>query len=149
MADQALPKPTEETRQAYNELIANIQLRDIRLHTGRVSFAAKFPDTPGPELRFAMEDAAEYKIYDWGFRARHRYDLTIKQGESEKVYVKISCTFVTDYRSEQPITDELFDIFKKVNLPLNTWPYFREFVQSSTVRIGLPPLVLPVFQVLR
>lgn len=149
MNDLTLPEPTKEIRKAYNELITHIQLSDIRLHTGRVSFAAKFPNPPGPELKFTMEDTAEYKTYKWGFRTRHRYDLTIKQGESEKVYVKISCMFVTDYRSEKKMTDELFDIFKKVNLPLNTWPYFREFVQSSTVRIGLPPLVLPVFQVLR
>ncbi|MBL0171693.1 MAG: hypothetical protein IPP90_13395 [Gemmatimonadaceae bacterium] len=45
------------------------------------------------------------------------------------------------------MTDAIFAEFERVNLPLNTWPYFREFLQSTLVRAGWPPFVLPAFKV--
>jgi len=136
-------------RRAYNALIKTLQLEAICLHTGKVSFASKFPPPPGEVLPLDLERSAEYKSTEKGFTVKHTYKLDIKRGESGKRYARIECSFIVEYRSEKPMTDELFKIFEKVNLPLNTWPYFREFVQNSTVRMGLPPLVLPVFQVSR
>lgn len=39
--------------------------------------------------------------------------------------------------------------FANVNGVYNAWPYWRELVQSITVRMGLPPIVLPVFRIPR
>ncbi|TKJ41336.1 hypothetical protein CEE36_08450 [candidate division TA06 bacterium B3_TA06] len=136
-------------RKAYNELIKTLQLETVRLHTGKAAFVAKFPPSPGEDLPLSLERSAEYKPTEKGFTVRHTYKLGVVKGESGKHYARIECSFIVEYRSEKPMTDELFEIFEKVNLPLNTWPYFREFVQNSTVRMGLPPLVLPVFQVFR
>lgn len=36
------------------------------------------------------------------------------------------------------------EVFAKLNGLYNTWAYWREFVQSSTARLGLPPLALPL-----
>ena len=138
-----------KVRKTYNELIKTLQLEAIRLQAGKASFAAKFPPPPGEDLPLLFERSAEYKSTEKGFTVRHTYKLDIKRGEPGKRYAQIECSFIVEYRSGKPMTDELFEIFEKVNLPLNTWPYFREFVQNSTVRMGLPPLVLPVFQVFR
>lgn len=39
--------------------------------------------------------------------------------------------------------------FARINAPFNVWPYWREFVQNTTMRMGIPPIVLrlrpPVF----
>jgi hypothetical protein len=37
--------------------------------------------------------------------------------------------------------------FARLNGVFNAWPYFREFLQSATTRMGLPQFVLPVFRV--
>jgi preprotein translocase subunit SecB len=42
------------------------------------------------------------------------------------------------------MTKDYFGVFVQVNLPVNTWPYFREFVHSTVSRMGLPPVVLPL-----
>jgi hypothetical protein len=42
--------------------------------------------------------------------------------------------------------DDLAD-FATVNAPFNAWPYWREFVQSSLNRLGLPPIALPLFRI--
>lgn len=39
--------------------------------------------------------------------------------------------------------------FANVNGVYNAWPYWRELVQSVSGRMGLPPLVLPVFRIPR
>jgi hypothetical protein len=44
------------------------------------------------------------------------------------------------------MTDEMFGVFSKTSLPLNTWPYFREFANSIMTRMGLPGVVLPVLK---
>ena len=36
--------------------------------------------------------------------------------------------------------------FCEKNVPVNVWPYIREIVSSSTVRMGLSPLVIPAFK---
>lgn len=42
------------------------------------------------------------------------------------------------------ITADEIRAFAQVNAVMNAWPYWREFVQSTTSRLGLPPLTLPL-----
>jgi preprotein translocase subunit SecB len=44
---------------------------------------------------------------------------------------------------------ELLGAFESRNVPLNVWPYAREFVSSMTVRMGFPALVLSSYKVIR
>lgn len=47
-------------------------------------------------------------------------------------------------------TDDLeasLGAFARINGIYNAWPYFREVVQSTVSRMGLPPLVIPVYRV--
>jgi len=50
-------------------------------------------------------------------------------------------------KSKEKFTDEFFDVYKEVSLKLNTWPYFREFVNNITSRMNIPPLTIPFFKV--
>jgi preprotein translocase subunit SecB len=61
--------------------------------------------------------------------------------------LKISAEFALEYSvSESPIgiTDEAASAFGKMTGIHNVWPYWREYVQSVSVRAGFPPLVLPL-----
>ena len=58
--------------------------------------------------------------------------------------LEVECTFELGLRVATPMTKDYFAIFARVNLPVNTWPYFREFVHSMISRMGLPPVVLPL-----
>ncbi len=44
------------------------------------------------------------------------------------------------------IEDRNIAAFASTNGVYNVWPYWREFVQSTTVRMGIPPVVAPVFR---
>jgi preprotein translocase subunit SecB len=45
--------------------------------------------------------------------------------------------------------EELFNQFKRRNVPVNIHPYTRELVQNAMVRVGLPPYTLPVLRIKR
>ncbi|PMP66145.1 MAG: hypothetical protein C0192_04475, partial [Desulfurella multipotens] len=42
-----------------------------------------------------------------------------------------------------PMDDEVFKIFADSTVLVDSWPYFREIVQSTLLRMGLAPVVLP------
>jgi len=39
------------------------------------------------------------------------------------------------------------DMFANVNGVFNCWPYWREFVQNITTRMGLPSLIVPLLKI--
>jgi len=62
--------------------------------------------------------------------------------------LRIEATFMLQYRvpSFAGIRKGNIDAFGEVNGMYNAWPFWREFVQTTTVRMGLPPLTMPVYR---
>jgi hypothetical protein len=60
--------------------------------------------------------------------------------------LEIEAEFALRYRlTQQGVHDSnSVDAFAKMNGVYNAWPYWREFVQSTVARMGLPPLVVGV-----
>ena len=77
--------------------------------------------------------------------------LLVKEQNSSPAdfFLRIEARFVVTYtvRSDDGLTEANFDAFGERNGIYNVWPYWREFVQSITARMGLPPLTVPVFRV--
>jgi hypothetical protein len=65
-------------------------------------------------------------------------------GGGESILV-LELEIAVDYDSAMPITEELFAVFGRVNLPVNARPFLREIVANLTARAGWPPLFLPAF----
>jgi len=77
----------------------------------------------------------------------HSYKLTASgHGAKKDFALKVTCSFGLKYSSEAGISEDFMEIFKVRNIPLNTWPYFREFIQSITQRMNIPPLTLPLLK---
>lgn len=64
----------------------------------------------------------------------------------ENNVVNIDATFRATYSVESTdgLTQECFDAFGSLNGLFNIWPFWREFVHNTTLRMGLPALTLPV-----
>lgn len=71
--------------------------------------------------------------------------------EQEKPFFAIEASYVLSYgiRGSNAFTNEQRAAFADLNAMYNVWPYWREFVQSTMTRMGLPPYTLPVFQPVR
>ncbi len=65
--------------------------------------------------------------------------------------IKVSYVLTYSYSIEGgPSPKKLNDYiaaFGGINGVLNAWPYLREFVQSTTTRMGLPPFFLPLHRI--
>ncbi len=71
-----------------------------------------------------------------------RASLAVAAGD----FVQIDADFMLDYsiKESSPITDEGAAAFGRINGIHNAWPYWREYVQSTSMRVGLPPIALPL-----
>lgn len=72
----------------------------------------------------------------------------INKEKAEAVFF-IEATFQALYDIPENITTDknTLQTFADMNGTFNLWPYWREFVSSISVRIGLPALTVPSFRV--
>jgi hypothetical protein len=129
----------------YNNFVGQIEIIDICLISAKIDNLVYAKSHP--EIEFSIRERAWYENQDCHIDAFHRYSLTAKDADNKHNIAKVSVTFVVKYESKIPMTEEIFRAFKERNLPLNTWPYFREFVQNTFMRMGWTAVVVPVYNV--
>ena len=80
--------------------------------------------------------------------AQFRFAASIEKKSSEPV-LTINALYALAYQldSFDGLTQEGFEQFANLNGVYNAWPYWREFVQNTVGRMGLPPLTIPVFRI--
>ena len=64
--------------------------------------------------------------------------------------LRVTAEFILDYRVDESLTgipDEAATAFGKMNGIHNIWPYWREYVQSTSMRAGFPPIAIPLMTV--
>lgn len=134
--------PTRISPEDYGAFIGQIHLRTIWLQDATVS-NKHGPHTP-EEAAIGFASVAEWSDREGGFQVLHTYMVGIESAEQE--FAQIHTTFGLDFDSQQPMTQEIFDIFEDVNLSVNTWPFLREFVSTSLGRMGWSPFTLPALK---
>lgn len=148
MADTIMA--SQITPAKYADFIAQLELVNLALRAARVvnlSFAQAF-SPPETTLEISLpKPKSRYENKPGGFHIFQSYQVGIRDSASKRQIAKLSVEFALAYHSEKPMTDEIFSVFKGLNLMVNTWPYLREFIQTMAGRMNLPPLVLPTFKV--
>ena len=129
----------------YNDFVTQIEITGIHVVSAQIDMLdySYFPSSAEVKWR----KTASYEKGEEQFNVSHRYNVTIWDKETKEAKAKISVTFRVVYSSKIPISDDLFEIFKERNLPLNTWPYFREFVHNTIMRMGWPSFIAPTYVV--
>ena len=77
------------------------------------------------------------------------FDLRVRGKSGERTVIDLGGRIEARYEIpniEEPTLAQI-RAFAKSNGMLNIWPYWRECVQSTVLRAGLPPLTLPLFRV--
>lgn len=126
----------------YASFIGQIRLQGIWLAS------AKILNRTGPampnNIAIRIDDDATWEAQDWGFRAFTNYHVRLTEGR--KQLASVDATFAVDFASREPMSDSIFATFGEVNLPVNTWPYLREFLASSLSRMNWTPFTLPALK---
>lgn len=77
--------------------------------------------------------------------------LRATDSESEETLVRANCKFRLAYQiddlKETPLSAGDQQAFAELNGLYNAWPYLRQALQEATMRVGLPPFVLPLMKV--
>ena len=133
-------------------------LKDIYLVGGKIS---RDPLTVSPETLSLQHkcstnvhtpfDAEKY-IFLCNFRV-----AAFDGKEPDKLIMKIEASFCTSYVISQPdplIPEDGLDFFIEyieyivtINPISHAWPYWREFVQSMSSRMGFPALTVPLLEI--
>lgn len=127
---------------AYADFIGQIHLQAVWLVSAKIENRAG-PETP-EHVTIRVEDAARWEPTENGFRAFMDYRIRLLGGT--KVLASFAVTYAVDFASRQPLTEQFFRPFSEVNLPVNTWPYLREFVSTSLGRMNWTPFTLPALK---
>lgn len=146
MANQAAQaeasEPQEFSPAAYAAFIRQIELTAIWLAEAHVENHAGPTQPDRVSVNFTSE--AGWEAAPNGFMAHHRYQATL--AATDRVLAEIDVTFGLHFRSAEPLTDPLWDVFAEINLPVNTWPFLREFMATTTARMNWVPFTLPALK---
>jgi len=83
-----------------------------------------------------------------GVNVKIRLDATYDGVETKESPISIFASFLITFSIAEPFSNRhhLDEFVEHVGMR-TVWPYWREFVQSMTVRMGLPPFPVPVIYV--
>jgi len=146
-------KPTKN--QPKTDLDLAIQVSDrVQLETVRLmSCDSKQMYLVGSgQKSFKIERTTESRMDEGTNRVFVLANFTLTTFETgtndEKPFAVIKAVFLLVYQTDslQGITKKIVDLFGQTNGIYNAWPYWREYVQNTIVRMGLPPLTIPVFR---
>jgi hypothetical protein len=91
------------------------------------------------------------EIRDNNISARIGFVLrTTRDGEVETdpvILIEAQFLLVYSVPSTEGIEDRNLSAFVEINGVYNAWPYWREYVQNVSVRMGLPPITVPVYRI--
>jgi hypothetical protein len=139
---EALEETGPLTPERYAEFIGQIEFRDIWLQGARL---ANHHGPSAPErVAITVDSQASFDPLPAGFRVTHTYLLRAANKQTD--LLEIDATFALDFDSQAPMTGPIFELFSEINLPVNSWPYLREYVSTAVARMGWLPVTLPAIK---
>ncbi len=129
-------------REEYHSILKGIDLKNIYLKSLKTDIKH---DLITEAMSVNIKQKAGYLNIKDGFKAEYKCNIIVKNNKKVQV-LKIECVFEAIFSSTKKITNEFFEIYQGLSLPLNLWPFARELVNSITSRMYIPPLTLPLFK---
>jgi hypothetical protein len=108
----------------------------------RVKFTLKSRSATAPKGKLRVE-------VDFRMAGEIEAQAAERQASKKQTVASVDCTYVVDYQLREGFVPSAKQVkaFKDGNVIFNCWPYFREYLQESVQRMGLPPLTAPFLRV--
>lgn len=121
---------------------------DVDDFSGKVINRAKLL-TRDSKRRVSVAEKSEYRCSDdTEVIVKHSYAVTvISEGEdkAEKL-LTLALRFRLLYDSKEAFTDEFFEQFRQLSLRVQTAPFARAWIHDHCLRMGVPPLIMPLIR---
>ena len=128
----------------YRRFVSGIRLQTLWLNESHVS--RSLAALPKGATDVEIENRLSWGHVDQGFIALPGYRVTLRNEDGDEI-ARIEADFAVVYDARESVTEALIDRFQEANLPLNVWPYLREYVSATLARMGLPQVYLTPFTV--
>jgi hypothetical protein len=128
----------------YNAFIASLELQQIRLAAAEI-YAPNPPEQRQIAPILQMDDAT-FLNEEERIKVRQALRFIGNYQDEPTPALRVKATYEVTYTASEAMTEELFEEFRHRNLPVNVWPYYREYLQSTLCRVGWPVLTLPAFK---
>lgn len=134
-------------------LVQQVALRDLRLVGCKTLFA-----TPEIGLPESLEQSINVKTARGDGDDSNRLTCVItfrivgNHADSElpegvnALNLEAMFALLYDFESLGGVSNQQLQEFGQRNALFNVWPYWREFVQTMTTRMGMPPLKVPLMR---
>jgi len=132
----------------FNKFNTNLALANIRTKKIAASFDDEKLDVSPETQKIYIDKNAYYQVLEDNF-VRVFQDFSLKianKTNADDVFVSIEVSYLMDFQTGGPIDDEVFEIFAQSTVLVDSWPYFRELVQNTLIRMGLAPVIIPPIQ---
>lgn len=149
MTKKQVPKQRKSIIEQALLISERVQLEDVRLidcHCHQEPIAAE-----GKKTAHIKHSTQVHANKNTGYVAViPKFQLqAFTESQSSKPIISIDASFLLTYKLKDfdGLTKKGFVAFGDMNGVYNAWPYWREFVQNTIARMGLPTLTIPVFRI--
>jgi hypothetical protein len=129
------------SQEEFSEFLAGLKLGSQRIRRLRVNSQHEFDHKDVKDIRH--QDNYGYATAEGGhvrIDAKHTVKLI---GPRRKILGSMEVQLSWYYKSEQEITDEVFEVFVPA-VRFQTWPYLRELVSDVAARANWPRVMIPL-----
>lgn len=136
------PEKKQIAPELYRNILNGLELKNLFMTSCNSSIDR---NNIGTDVKIKIDDEASFtKSEKNEIEITQKYSIEAKNQTSKKKFLNIRCEYSFIYTSKEDFTVEFFEIFKRANLPINSWPFFRELVYNITSRMYIPPIALPL-----
>ena len=126
--------------QKYNEILRTVDLTNLYLNETSAKLNQR--DWTGAATLNLSEKSELLDSADNKFTIEMNYLL--KAQADNKDVVEISAQYIIEFTTDGAPDKDFIELFKIYSLPLHSYPFFREIVNSFVIRMDLPSLILPL-----
>lgn len=131
-------------QEKYLEFISSLTLKGIKLDFMKAEVKRELIKEKSELLGEWFDDIKVIEIKKNLFSILH--ELKFVGYIETKKFVEVKIGYRLDYEVKKKVKfdEEFIEIFKVNGVPLHSWPYMRELLASTLMRMGLPPFFLPL-----
>jgi hypothetical protein len=145
-----MPRATKQaiTPEDYKKILSGLEIVriDVDEYSGKVLNRAGLYASDKKRTVNLTEKARFEAIESGDVVIWHAYNIvvTLNKEEAAAKLMTFSVEFRVHYASEEPFTSDFFEQFRKLSLQIQTAPFARAWIQDHCLRMGVPPLILPL-----
>lgn len=123
-------------------------LRDVALAeiaASRATPLSELGSADSARISVKIDDNADATLLNDGSKMAVRVHFKVTARHAERDVVSVTGCFDLRYErtfNEGMITEDDANLFSRINGVYNAWPYMRELVASTFMRLGYPPFTM-------